>query len=235
MKLPPKPKNSWNSAVGVQHGALRAFIRGLFRYIKEYRIIHKLAPLEWPCRMSYPCLQDSKANAGSAAGHYFHQDFLVAQRIFRDNPVRHIDIGSRIDGFVAHVATFRPLEIIDIRPMTDIHNVTMLQMDIVNPIVPCTPITDSLSSLHVVEHFGLGRYGDPIDINAVLVLIICVQCYCPKVDFISQLLSAFKELNLMHTEFLRLAQFSSKLGRIICMLPSSRMLMTAELYTRKCL
>ena len=26
-----------------------------------------------------------------------------------------------------------------------------------------TGITDSLSCLHAIEHFGLGRYGDPID------------------------------------------------------------------------
>ena len=25
--------------------------------------------------------------------------------------------------------------------------------------------TDSLSCLHAIEHFGLGRYTDPIDIN----------------------------------------------------------------------
>jgi hypothetical protein len=25
--------------------------------------------------------------------------------------------------------------------------------------------TDSISSLHVIEHFGLGRYGDPIDVD----------------------------------------------------------------------
>ena len=28
--------------------------------------------------------------------------------------------------------------------------------------------TDSISSLHLTEHFGLGRYGDPIDVNGHL-------------------------------------------------------------------
>jgi hypothetical protein len=28
--------------------------------------------------------------------------------------------------------------------------------------------TDSLSSLHAIEHFGLGRYGDNIDINGYI-------------------------------------------------------------------
>ena len=37
---------------------------------------------------------------------YFHQDFVVARKIFERNPRLHIDVGSRVDGFVAHVATF---------------------------------------------------------------------------------------------------------------------------------
>ncbi len=46
-------------------------------------------------------LGDYNDYAGNAKGHYFHQDLVVAQHVFRDSPDRHIDIGSRIDGFVA--------------------------------------------------------------------------------------------------------------------------------------
>jgi hypothetical protein len=35
--------------------------------------------------------------------------------IHKLNPVRHIDIGSRIDGFVANVAAFRKIEVLDVR------------------------------------------------------------------------------------------------------------------------
>ena len=36
------------------------------------------------------------------------------------------------------------------------------------PNMPYEAICDSASSLSVVEHFGLGRYGDPIDINGAM-------------------------------------------------------------------
>lgn len=98
-------------------------------------------------------------------GAYFHQDLLVAQRIHVANPRRHIDVGSRIDGFVAHVATFRAIEIVDIRTVrSTVPNISFLQADVMSPDSMGESICDSLSCLHVLEHFGLGRYGDPLDV-----------------------------------------------------------------------
>ena len=110
-------------------------------------------------------LQDYSDNAGQNKGHYFHQDLLVAKMIHDNNPRRHIDIGSRLDGFVAHVASFREIEVFDIRPLerSKHQNIKFLQADLMNPLKVSK--TDSLSCLHAVEHFGLGRYNDPIDIN----------------------------------------------------------------------
>lgn len=97
-----------------------------------------------------------------------YQDLVVAQHVFRDSPDRHIDIGSRIDGFVAHVAAFRKIEVIDVRPMdnTDHANIKFTQGDIFETTMK--EATDSLSCLHALEHFGLGRYGDPITIDGHL-------------------------------------------------------------------
>ncbi|HWF86113.1 MAG TPA: hypothetical protein VG222_14745 [Vicinamibacterales bacterium] len=50
-------------------------------------------------------------------GHYFHQDLWVAKRIYAARPAAHVDIGSRIDGFVAHLLTFMPVTVIDVRPL----------------------------------------------------------------------------------------------------------------------
>ena len=90
---------------------------------------------------------------------------MIANRIYKDSPQRHIDVGSRVDGFVAHVAAFREIEIIDIRPLENkIHNnIKFIQADLMRP--KNIGKTDSLSCLHAIEHFGLGRYSDPIDIN----------------------------------------------------------------------
>lgn len=111
----------------------------------------------------YPILTDYNDEAGTIGGHYFHQDLLVANFIFKNNPKKHIDIGSRIDGFVAHIASFRKIEVIDIRPIkNNIHeNINFIQMNFMNS--DLSQITDSLSCLHAIEHFGLGRYNDPID------------------------------------------------------------------------
>lgn len=112
-------------------------------------------------------LGDYSASAGTASGHYFHQDLLVASLIKKHNPKRHIDIGSRIDGFVAHVASFREIDVIDIRSLDkSVHdNINFIQKDMMNKNLLEENITDSISCLHAIEHFGLGRYGDEIDVN----------------------------------------------------------------------
>lgn len=94
----------------------------------------------------------------------------MAQRIFQNNPERHIDIGSRIDGFVTHVATFRKIEVFDIRKQkSSVENIIFQCVDFMKDIsMEYIGCTDSVSSLHAIEHFGLGRYGDNIDINGHL-------------------------------------------------------------------
>lgn len=111
----------------------------------------------------YPILSDFKLDAGVVGGHYFHQDLRVAQLIYEDNPDRHIDVGSRIDGFVAHVASFREIEVFDIRPLANCahSNIVFQQVDIMNQSE--LAFADSISCLHALEHFGLGRYGDDIN------------------------------------------------------------------------
>ena len=108
---------------------------------------------------------DIDEDAGVARGHYFHQDLLIASRIFTNNPVHHIDIGSRIDGFVAHVASFRPIEVWDLRPLrSSTHqNIDFKQVDVMNIDSHFFQTVDSISCLHAIEHFGLGRYGDSVN------------------------------------------------------------------------
>ncbi|GAB3500807.1 hypothetical protein GCM10027341_26660 [Spirosoma knui] len=121
---------------------------------------------DFPIRSYYPAIFDRYAESGELVKHYFLQDLYVAQRIFKNNPIKHVDIGSRIDGFVGHVASYRPIEIIDIRPLSRlIPNVSFRQADLMNLPADLVHSTDSISALHAIEHFGLGRYGDPIDAN----------------------------------------------------------------------
>lgn len=112
----------------------------------------------------YPILTDKNDEAGNMAGHYFHQDLFVARQINLAKPQKHLDIGSRTDGFVAHVASFREIELIDIREIENkVKNVHFRQADLMELPPELVGYCDSVSSLHVIEHFGLGRYGDPIN------------------------------------------------------------------------
>lgn len=111
-----------------------------------------------------PCLHDWDEEGGSTKNEYFWQDLYVAQQIHLINPLKHVDVGSRIDGFVAHVASFREIEIFDIRQVTSIiPKVVFRQADLMNSTNSFNEYCDSVSCLHALEHFGLGRYGDPLD------------------------------------------------------------------------
>jgi hypothetical protein len=132
---------------------------GLPRYIKDFFIFRKKGRIT----NIHPVSHEFKSFAGSASGQYFHQDLIIAQKIFQKNPTRHIDVGSRIDGFIAHLASFRKVECFDIRPLLDSghENILFEKKDIM--LEQEENQTDSLSCLHTLEHFGLGRYGDRLD------------------------------------------------------------------------
>jgi SAM-dependent methyltransferase len=142
-------------------------IKNLPSFIHDWRLFRErqqVAETKFPFDLIYPILGQKKEAGGTASGHYFHQDLLVARRIFQRRPEKHVDIGSRVDGFVAHVASFRAIELFDIRPMNrSIPNVTFRVADFMSLPDEYVSYSDSVSCLHALEHFGLGRYGDPID------------------------------------------------------------------------
>jgi len=81
----------------------------------------------------------------------------VAQR-----PAQHVDIGSQTM-FVNLLSAVLPVTFMDYRPLeVDIEGLTNRSGDILN--LPFADGTiESLSCLHVAEHIGLGRYGDPLN------------------------------------------------------------------------
>lgn len=112
-----------------------------------------------------PIVSDVDLNAAKL-GEYFWQDQFVAKEILKINPIRHIDVGSRIDGFVSILSCYRNVEVFDIRPLPySISNVIFHQADISNLNQKFFNIADCVTSLHALEHIGLGRYGDQIDVE----------------------------------------------------------------------
>ena len=157
-----------NSLLGFNLRQKLSAMRGLRWYFSDLLKIRKQLKRQSDFQISslYPILSDKFDQAGVMKGHYFHQDLLVAKKIYQNAPKKHVDIGSRIDGFVAHVAIFREIEIFDIRNMeSNVENVVFKQADLSARDFGLENYTDSISSLHAIEHFGLGRYGDPIDVN----------------------------------------------------------------------
>jgi hypothetical protein len=158
----------WLNGLGIDVYTFRRGIKGFPATINEYRQFKSLRENEtgFPCNFNYPCPADRFEEGGVASGHYFHQDLLVARKIFERSPARHVDVGSRLDGFVAHVASYRGIEVLDIRPVTKkVHNITFRQFDLMNPAGNFVEYCESLSCLHTLEHLGLGRYGDPIMVD----------------------------------------------------------------------
>lgn len=140
------------------------------RHLLQFKSSLHESSHDWKIGNDYPCLDDFDDAAGVATGHYFHQDLYVAQCIYTDQPDRHIDVGSRVDGFVAHVASFREIDVVDIRPMQGkVKNINFHQVNFMNnDEVQRLGKWPSVSCLHALEHFGLGRYGDPINADGWL-------------------------------------------------------------------
>jgi hypothetical protein len=159
--------------VFVKGTSLSVYLKQLPAFLKGYRKIKnqaKKSRANFPFGKLYPCLEDAENESGVASGHYFHQDLLVAGRVFKNNPVKHVDIGSRIDGFVAHVASFRGIEVFDIRELSNtINNIHFQRFDLIDKNFGLQDYCDSLSCLHALEHFGLGRYGDEINYDGHLI------------------------------------------------------------------
>lgn len=136
--------------------------RGYRRFFADLRRYRELAPdEEVSLADAYPQIHDRTATS-PIDSHYFHQDVWAARRVAELGPPRHVDVGSRVD-YVGFLTAIAPVTFVDIRPLeVDIEGLTSVAGSIVE-----MPFEDqslpSLSCLHVAEHIGLGRYGDPLD------------------------------------------------------------------------
>jgi SAM-dependent methyltransferase len=116
------------------------------------------APL-WEDR--YPCLDDSTAATGFDR-HYIYHPAWAARILAQTRPDKHVDISSTLN-FCSIVSAFVPFEFFDYRPATLVlPGLKSKSADLTNLDWTDASVS-SLSCMHVIEHIGLGRYGDPID------------------------------------------------------------------------
>ncbi len=123
---------------------------------KKKKINDKFQQIEW-----YPCLVDNTKDTYIEPT-YFFQDSWAAKQIFKLKPKHHYDIGSSVKT-MGIIAQFVPITFVDIRPIElELENLFFKKGSILELPFEDNSI-ESLSSLCVVEHIGLGRYGDELD------------------------------------------------------------------------
>lgn len=140
----------------------------IFRFICDFlRFAKKNGKhSQMPIRGIIPMIMDRYSSDGLFDSHYFFQDIYVASKVIESQAARHFDIGSRVEGFISHLLTSYQGEItlIDIRPLPiEIERLHFICADATKLENIEDGSIESISSLHAIEHFGLGRYGDPID------------------------------------------------------------------------
>jgi SAM-dependent methyltransferase len=135
------------------------------RYFSHWRRYGRMAaPQQRPAfSESYPCLTDWVPSTPFDP-HYFHQGAWLARRLREGGCAAHVDVGSSV--MMASVLSAQvPMVFVDYRPL----RAQLPGLVSVAGSILCLPFGDgalaSVSSLHVIEHIGLGRYGDPLDVD----------------------------------------------------------------------
>ena len=109
----------------------------------------------------WPCFDDATSATGFDA-HYVYHTAWAARVLEQSRPERHVDVGSCLR-FTTLVSAFISIEFYDYRPV----KVSLTGLTSGHADATALPFADasvsSLSCMHVVEHIGLERYGDPFD------------------------------------------------------------------------
>ncbi|MDQ6972129.1 MAG: DUF268 domain-containing protein [Mariprofundaceae bacterium] len=140
------------------------YIPGFFREMLRYRAMNSGEVVNF--RDMHPCLQD-KVLGTPFDPHYFYQGGWLSRRIHAVRPGLHVDVGSSV--MMASVLSGGIKTIfVDYRPLhADFDGLIGIAADIVDLPFADDSVT-SLSSLHVIEHIGLGRYGDSLNARGSL-------------------------------------------------------------------
>ncbi len=115
--------------------------------------------LSWEDR--FPCLGDDTSMTDFDR-HYIYHTAWAARILARTKPATHVDISSALY-FSAIASAFCPVDFYDFRPADiQLSDLTSGAADL-TALAFADQSIPSLSCMHVVEHIGLGRYGDPLD------------------------------------------------------------------------
>lgn len=144
------------------------FLLAEFRLLKKQKEFQKFKELhknstrfnpKWEERFIY--FNDDTSET-SFDTHYIYHPAWATRIVKSINPVVHVDISSTL-AFSSTLSAFVPVNFFDYRPANLIlSNLQCGQTDLTKLSFKDNSI-HSLSCMHVIEHIGLGRYGDPMD------------------------------------------------------------------------
>jgi len=143
---------------------IKSLIKGA-SYLYDFKTFKKLScndtRFKTPWRNRRPCLHDNTSKTYFDR-HYVYHTGWAARVLAQTKPEKHIDISSSLY-FASIASAFVPFEFYDYRPAKlELSNLSSKHADLYK-----LPFQDksikSISCMHVVEHIGLGRYGDPLD------------------------------------------------------------------------
>lgn len=161
----------------------------------------------------FPCLNDATSDTDFDRHYIFHTAW-AARVLAKTKPVKHIDISSSLY-FVSIVSAFIKVDFYDYRPA----NLNLSNLKSKHADLTLLPFSNesilSLSCMHVVEHIGLGRYGDPLDpdgdikaiteIKRVLLpgadFLFVVPIGKPKIEFNAHRIYAYRQIIEYFKEF----------------------------------
>lgn len=141
---------------------IRRGVRAYLRYARDWRRYARMPEAELlSLSDAFPCLFD-RTSYSPVTGHYFYQDRWALKAVKQSGTPLHVDVGSNVV-YVSMLSVMTYVVFVDIRPLfSNLDNLSSIDASIL-----AMPFADhsvpSLSCLHVAEHIGLGRYGDPLD------------------------------------------------------------------------
>lgn len=146
--------NNWNREE-------REYKKRMRKFEEEYSLFVTKENQEKFFLEKIPCINDDIGYTPFDP-HYLYHTAWAARILSQSQPKKHIDVSS-ILYFATIISAFIETDYYEFNPVNlNLSNLSSIKGDILH--LPFeTGSVNSLSCMHVVEHIGLGRYGDPID------------------------------------------------------------------------
>ncbi len=196
-----------------------SFIRDFLQFKKAMGPKYTRFQLQWKQR--FPMLHEKRGDT-SFDPHYIYHSAWAARALASIKPKKHIDISSSLY-FNTIASAFIPIEFYEYNPV----DLTLSNFEVKKGDVTRLPFEDntipSISCMHVVEHIGLGRYGDKLspdgDLKAMneltrvlakkgsLLFVVPVgkseiRFNAHRVYSYDQIIDSFNQLNLVEFAFI---------------------------------